>query len=91
LAGAEHNVRRVTFENVSILDRPLSRDAPPVSIGRHVDDVRFSPAPRGGDGEGGWGRAKRCPIRIKLGVLRRTRIGSEPERLKYDSPGQRPG
>jgi len=45
-ADAEHDVRRVSFENVSILDRPLTRDAPPVSIGRHVDDVQFSPAPR---------------------------------------------
>jgi len=47
LAGAdgEHDVRRVAFEDVSILGRPLTRDAPPVSIGPHVEEVRFSASP----------------------------------------------
>jgi hypothetical protein len=44
LAGAdpEHDVREVTFENVSILGASLTRNAPQVSIGPHVGDVRFA-------------------------------------------------
>jgi len=40
-ADAEHDVREVRFENVSILGRKLTRDGPPVSISRYVEGVRF--------------------------------------------------
>jgi type 1 glutamine amidotransferase len=40
-ADAEHEVRNVTFENVSILGVPLTRSSPEVSVGQHVEEVRF--------------------------------------------------
>ena len=40
-ADAEHDVRKVTFENVSILGVPLVRDSPQVSVGQHVFDVQL--------------------------------------------------
>ena len=50
LAGAdpEHDVRDVTFENVSILGTNLTRNAPQVSIGPQVDEVRFAGPAAGG-------------------------------------------
>jgi hypothetical protein len=44
LAGAdsEHDVRDVTFENVSILENSLTRNAPQLNIGPHVDEVEFA-------------------------------------------------
>ena len=42
-ADAEHDVRNVMFENVSILGVPLLRDSPPVRVGPHVVDVQFIP------------------------------------------------
>jgi len=44
-ADAEHDVRSVTFENVSILSVPLMRDSPQVSVGQHVSNVQFSGSP----------------------------------------------
>jgi predicted neuraminidase len=44
-ADAKHDVRKVTFENVSVLDKPLLRDSPRVSIGQHVSEVQFRVAP----------------------------------------------
>ncbi len=40
-ADAEHGVRQVTFESVSITGNSLNRGSDAVSIGSHVDDVRF--------------------------------------------------
>lgn len=40
-ADAEHDVRGVVLENVSILGQRLSKSAPQVSIGSHVEGVRF--------------------------------------------------
>lgn len=50
LAGAdsEHDVRDVTFENFSILGNNLTRNAPRVSIGPHVGEVRFAGHVAGG-------------------------------------------
>ena len=50
LAGAdpEHDVRDVTFENVSILGENLTRTAPQVNIGPHVGEVRFAGPAEGG-------------------------------------------
>ena len=45
-ADAEHDVRNVTFENVSILGSLLKRTAPQVSIGSHVEEVRFLASPK---------------------------------------------
>ncbi len=44
LAGAdpEHDVRDVTLENVSILGTNLTQNAPRMSIGPHVSEVRFA-------------------------------------------------
>lgn len=44
LAGAdpEHDVRDVTFENVSILGENLSRNSSLVSSGPHVSEIRFA-------------------------------------------------
>jgi polygalacturonase len=44
-ADAEHNVRGVTFTNVSILGELLTRQSPHVSIGAHVEEVLFTPSP----------------------------------------------
>ena len=46
-ADAQHNVRKVTFENISILGVPLVRESPRVSIGPHVAEVQFGVAPAG--------------------------------------------
>ncbi len=40
-ADAEHNVRDVLFENVSILGTQLTPSSPQVSVGQNVEDVRF--------------------------------------------------
>lgn len=45
-ADAEHDVRQVTFENVSIAGTPLTRESKSVSVGQHVDEVHFGSAPR---------------------------------------------
>ena len=44
-ADAEHDVRKVTFENVSILGVLLVRDSPQVSIGQNVTEVQFRASP----------------------------------------------
>ena len=41
-ADAEHNVRNVVFQNVSILDSPLTVESPHVQTGTHVENSRFS-------------------------------------------------
>jgi hypothetical protein len=40
-ADAEHDVRNVTFENVSILGKELTRTSPQVTIGDHVEGVEW--------------------------------------------------
>ncbi len=40
-ADAQHSVRQVTFENVSILGDRLTRGSAALSLGSHVEDVRF--------------------------------------------------
>ena len=40
-ADTEHDVRDVTFENVSILGSKLAEGSKPVRIGKHTDNVRF--------------------------------------------------
>lgn len=40
-ADADHNVRDVSFENVTVNGRPLARDQRRVQIGPHVEGVRF--------------------------------------------------
>jgi hypothetical protein len=40
-ADTEHDVRDVTFENVSILGSKLTEGSKPVRIGKHTDNVRF--------------------------------------------------
>lgn len=40
-ADAEHDVREVAFENVSILGQPLSAGSANLSLGEHVEGVRF--------------------------------------------------
>ena len=40
-ADAEHNVRDVTFENVSIVDSRLTEESRRVRIGKHTENVRF--------------------------------------------------
>jgi hypothetical protein len=40
-ADVEHNVRDVTFENVTINGRPLAAGQDRLRIGRHVEGVRF--------------------------------------------------
>jgi hypothetical protein len=40
-ADAEHNVRGVTFENVSILGSQLTRDSSSLRLGKHAEDVLF--------------------------------------------------
>lgn len=40
-ADPQHDVRQVTFDNVSILGAPLKADSPHVQIGAHTADVRF--------------------------------------------------
>ena len=44
-ADADHEVRDVTLENVSILGQRLTADSPAVKIGEHAKDVRFIPVP----------------------------------------------
>ncbi|MBN2269636.1 MAG: hypothetical protein JXN61_03425 [Sedimentisphaerales bacterium] len=41
-ADAEHNVRDVTFENVSIAGAKLSRESSPVQIGSYTQNVSFA-------------------------------------------------
>ncbi|MBN2130313.1 MAG: hypothetical protein JW741_12495, partial [Sedimentisphaerales bacterium] len=45
-ADAEHNVRDVTFENVSIAGEKAAADSAPMRIGRHVQDIGFDPSSR---------------------------------------------
>lgn len=40
-ADAEHNVRDVTFENVTILDEKLTEHSGRLEVGNHVEDVKF--------------------------------------------------
>ena len=40
-ADAEHNVRDVTFENVSIAGAKLTKESKPLQIGSHTQNVRF--------------------------------------------------
>jgi hypothetical protein len=40
-ADAEHNVRDVTFESVSITGSILTEESKPVRIGKHTENVRF--------------------------------------------------
>ncbi len=42
-ATPEHNVQNVTFDNVVILDQPLTRESPRMQIGKHVKDLHFGP------------------------------------------------
>ena len=44
-ADAEHDVRKVTFEDVSILGVPLVGNSPHVSVGPHVAGVQFRVSP----------------------------------------------
>jgi len=39
----EHAVRDVTFDNVSVLGTKLGRQASPVRIGKHAENIRFDP------------------------------------------------
>lgn len=43
-ADDTHDVRDVTFDNVSILGKTLTRESPSVRIGKHVQHVRFGEA-----------------------------------------------
>ncbi|MBN1444294.1 MAG: hypothetical protein JXA90_16395 [Planctomycetes bacterium] len=43
-ADAEHDVREVTLESVSILGERLEATSPRLKVGRHVEGVRFAPA-----------------------------------------------
>jgi pectate lyase len=40
-ADAEHDVRNVTFENVSILGSKLTKESRQIRIGEHAQDIRF--------------------------------------------------
>ncbi len=40
-ADAEHDVRDVTFENVSIVGSKLTKESKPVRIGRHTRNIQF--------------------------------------------------
>ncbi|MFZ2149022.1 MAG: glycosyl hydrolase family 28 protein [Sedimentisphaerales bacterium] len=40
-ADTEHNVRDVTFDNVSIIDSKLTEGSPRVQIGKHTENVRL--------------------------------------------------
>jgi hypothetical protein len=40
-ADSEHNVRDVTFENVSIVDSKLPKESKRVRIGEHTENIRF--------------------------------------------------
>jgi hypothetical protein len=40
-ADAEHKVQNVTFEKVTLLDQPLTRDSTGVQIGQHTEEIRF--------------------------------------------------
>ena len=40
-ADAEHNVRDVSFDNVTILDSPLAKESTRVQIGPYAEDIRF--------------------------------------------------
>ncbi len=42
-ADAEHDVRDVTFANVSIASEKLTAESVPVQMGTHVQNVRFRP------------------------------------------------
>ncbi len=47
-ADAEHGVRDVSFENVSILGEKLAENSSRMKIGEHAEDIRFSAAPQSG-------------------------------------------
>ena len=40
-ADTEHNVRDITFENVSVVDSKLTKESKRVRIGKHTENVRF--------------------------------------------------
>jgi hypothetical protein len=44
-ADAEHTVRDVTFENVSILESKLTEESPNVRIEKHTENIRFVEKP----------------------------------------------
>jgi hypothetical protein len=44
-ADAEHDVREVAFENVSVPGSTITRSSPSVQVGPHVDGVRFEGVP----------------------------------------------
>jgi len=44
-ADAEHNVRDVTFDHVTINGQPLAADQSRLRIGKHVEGVRFAAGP----------------------------------------------
>ncbi|NLF70675.1 MAG: hypothetical protein GX575_16715 [Candidatus Anammoximicrobium sp.] len=41
-ADAEHNVRNVTFDHVTINGQPLAAEQNRLRIGKHVEGVRFA-------------------------------------------------
>ena len=47
-AGSKHDVRDVTFENLSILGENLTRNSSPVSNGPDEGEVRFAGPAMGG-------------------------------------------
>jgi hypothetical protein len=40
-ANAEHNVRDITFENISIVDSKLTEESKRVRIGEHAENIKF--------------------------------------------------
>jgi hypothetical protein len=40
-ADAEHDVRALSFENVSILGKPFTENSPQLTIGNYVEGVQF--------------------------------------------------
>jgi hypothetical protein len=40
-ADAEHNVRDITFENISIVDSKLTEESKQVRIGEHAENIKF--------------------------------------------------
>jgi hypothetical protein len=40
-ADAEHNVRDITFENISIVDSKLTTESRRVRIGEHTENISF--------------------------------------------------
>jgi hypothetical protein len=45
-ADAEHDIREITFDNVSILGEALMKESSRVRIGEHAGDIRFSAGER---------------------------------------------